>query len=83
MIKIYEHGLKGMTYILGSRCSDGVVLVGDRKVTLEHGATHEYEDKLFNDIWWLVVGSSGISGLFEKFRDRLTTYLSSPGRALP
>jgi 20S proteasome alpha/beta subunit len=80
MIKTYEHSLKGMTYILGSNCSDGVVLVGDRKVTLERGATYEYEDKLFLDVPWTVVGSSGVSGLFEKFRENLTTYIASPDR---
>jgi 20S proteasome alpha/beta subunit len=80
MIKTYEHRLKGMTYILGSNCSDGVVLVGDRKVTLERGATYEYEDKLFLDVPWTVVGSSGVSGLFEKFRENLMAYLASPER---
>jgi 20S proteasome alpha/beta subunit len=69
-----------MTYILGYVCYDGIVLVSDRKLILEGGATCEYEDKLFNDISWMVVGSSGTAGLFEKFRERLTTYLWSPGR---
>ena len=78
MIRQYEHRLKGMTYILGSVCADGVVLVGDRKVTLGAGTTYEYEDKLFRDTPWMVVGSSGISGLFEKFREALTAYLRSP-----
>jgi 20S proteasome alpha/beta subunit len=78
MIRQYEHRLRGMTYILGSMCSDGVVLVGDRKITLGSGAAHEYEDKLFSDMFWMVVGSSGISGLFEKFRERLTNKLRPP-----
>lgn len=66
-----------MTYILGSVCDDGVVLVADRKIILEGGALHEYEDKLFLGVPWMVVGSSGILGLFEKFRTRLTDYLQS------
>jgi 20S proteasome alpha/beta subunit len=78
MISPYKKGLDGMTYILGSKCPDGVVLVGDRKITLEGGAAHEYEDKLFIVAPWMVVGSSGVSGLFEKFRDRLTEYIMSP-----
>lgn len=78
MIKTYRHGLKGMTYILGANCVDGVVLVGDRKVTLDDGAAHVYEDKLFVSTPWMVVGSSGISGLFEKFRDELSEYLATP-----
>jgi 20S proteasome alpha/beta subunit len=67
-----------MTYILGSNCSDGVVLVGDRKITLDGGASHAYEDKLFRDISWMVVGSSGVSGLFEKFRERITGFIGTP-----
>jgi 20S proteasome alpha/beta subunit len=78
MISSYKEGLDGMTYILGSKCSDGVALIGDRKITLDGGATHEYEDKLFMVAPWMVVGSSGVSGLFEKFRDRLTEYIRSP-----
>lgn len=66
-----------MTYILGSVCTDGIVLVADRKVMLEGGAIHEYEDKLFMCAPWMVIGSSGVLGLFEKFRDRLTGYLGS------
>jgi 20S proteasome alpha/beta subunit len=68
-----------MTYILGSNCTDGVVLVGDRKIMLG-SAKSEYEDKLFRDtlVPWMVAGSSGITGLFEKFRERLTAYLQTP-----
>lgn len=78
MIRFNNSGLKGMTYILGSVCSDGVVLVSDRKITLDSGAAHEYENKLFSDIQWMVVGSSGTFGLFEKFRDKLSAYLVTP-----
>jgi 20S proteasome alpha/beta subunit len=80
MIRQYQHRLKGMTYILGAHCSDGVVLVGDRKVMLGGGAKHEYEDKLFSNpiAPWMVVGSSGTTGLFEKFRERLGAYIATP-----
>ncbi len=78
MIGLNNKGLTGMTYILGSVCSDGVVLVSDRKVMLDYGAIHEFEDKLFQVTEWMIVGSSGISGLFEKFRTRLCAYMSSP-----
>lgn len=74
----YNHRLKDMTYILGSHCADGVVLVGDRKLVSGDGSTHEYGDKIFVDFPSMVVGSSGISGLFEKFRERLTYFVASP-----
>jgi 20S proteasome alpha/beta subunit len=66
-----------MTYILGSVCTDGVVLVADRKIMLEGGTVHEFEDKLTAVQPWMVVGSSGVLGLFEKFRERLYAYLQS------
>lgn len=67
---------KDMTYILGARCKDGVVLIGDRKVELEEGTDFDYEDKIFMDVKHLVIGSSGVSELFDKFRTRLLTYIS-------
>ena len=39
-----------VTYILGSRCKDGVVLVSDTKITVDGGARYEYEDKLTGEI---------------------------------
>ena len=66
-----------MTYILGAKCADGVILVADRKIILDGGALHEYEDKLFWAQPWMVVASSGTLGLFEKFRDKLTDYVHS------
>ncbi len=58
---------KAVTYILGARCKDGVVLVSDRKFTTSSGET-QYQDKLFADKDFYVVGSSGTLGLFDKFR---------------
>jgi 20S proteasome alpha/beta subunit len=74
MIDEYLTKRREMTYILGSRCKDGVVLIGDRKVT--GGTDVNYEDKLFMDIHPMVIGSSGVLGLFEKFRYRLRRYIA-------
>lgn len=74
----YSRRLKDMTYILGSNCVDGVVLVGDRKIVSGDGSSHEYGYKIFADAPFMVVGSSGTSGLFEKFREKLTEFTSSP-----
>jgi 20S proteasome alpha/beta subunit len=62
-----------LTYILGSRCKDGVVLLGDRKVT--NGTDVLYEDKIFMDRPPIVVGSSGVYALFEKFRSKIANYI--------
>jgi 20S proteasome alpha/beta subunit len=56
-----------LTYILGAKCKDGIVLVGDKRVTRGTGG-FEYEDKIFSDISNVVIGASGTVGLFDKFR---------------
>lgn len=72
---------KELTYILGSQCKDGIVLVGDRKIS---GAEYPWEDKIFMDISNLVVGSSGVYALFDKFRGKLLDFIASQaGQPLP
>lgn len=66
---------KPMTYILGARCKDGVVLVADRKVTYEDGHI-EWQDKLFRDFTPIVFGGAGAIGFIQHFRDRLMRYYS-------
>lgn len=64
---------KDMTYILGARCSDGVVLVGDTKVTIEEGADYAYGKKITMPLTSIVMGSSGIGGLYMEFQNRIRT----------
>ncbi|MFH0889943.1 MAG: hypothetical protein V1836_02245 [Candidatus Aenigmatarchaeota archaeon] len=57
---------KDMTYILGARCSDGVVLIGDTKII--RGDTEvSTEEKIIQPLNNVVVGASGVSGVFHKF----------------
>jgi 20S proteasome alpha/beta subunit len=68
--------LPNMTFILGARCSDGVVLVADRKITnLDEGLTFEYGDKLFAELSHIVFGSSGSTGIFELFRAKIRNHI--------
>ena len=60
-----------MTYILGSRCSDGVVLIADRKFTIDYDSGYLYDEKLFGEIRNIIIGFSGDIGTFELFRTRL------------
>jgi 20S proteasome alpha/beta subunit len=54
---------------MGARCSDGVVLVADRKVTImDAGLHHDFVDKLFGVVRHVIFGSSGNTGMFELFR---------------
>lgn len=57
-----------MTCIIGSRCSDGVVLIADRKVSYP-SRPPEYIDKLVSPYTPFVFGSSGSVGLFQRFLD--------------
>jgi 20S proteasome alpha/beta subunit len=60
-----------MTYILGSRCSDGVVLVADRRFTEENDAGYILGDKIYGDIRNIVIGFSGSRPTFELFKTKL------------
>ena len=72
---IYQHKKyhRDMTYILGARCKDGVVLVGDTKITVENDADFEYEDKINYKFDTAVFGSSGASGLYQNFQNMIMT----------
>lgn len=64
---------RDLTYILGARCTDGVVLIGDTKITTEGGTDHTYGKKILKQLNNIVIGASGIGGLFEEFQSRMLT----------
>ncbi len=72
----YVLSRKNLTYILGARCTDGIVLVGDRRIT-RGGGSIEYEDKIFSDVRDVVIGASGVVGLFDKFREQISVVAAS------
>ena len=55
------------TLIIGGKCSDGVVLVGDRKVTSGLGVS--WSDKIIRTdrVGWAVFGAAGVGVLFQEF----------------
>lgn len=60
-----------MTCIIGARCSDGVILISDRKITYEDKPS-EYRDKLAHPTNYpIIVGGAGGSGTYEEFRRRI------------
>ncbi len=71
-----------MTYILGAKCRDGVVMVGDRKVSSSDGSVMEWGSKIYpvpivgehpsRPILW---GSAGQTRLYLSFNDRVRTEL--------
>ena len=70
--------LPNMTFILGARCIDGVVLVADRKISnFDEGLTFDYRDKLFAELSHIVFGSSGSTGIFELFRAKIRNHIKT------
>ena len=68
--------LPNMTFILGARCIDGVVLVADRKISnFDEGLKFDYRDKLFAELSHIVFGSSGSTGIFELFRAKIRNHI--------
>lgn len=63
--------LKPTTLIIGAKCSDGVVLVGDRKVTSDSGGTFTEKIRQRVGVDWAIFGAAGIGTLFEEFLDTL------------
>jgi len=47
-----------MTVIVGASCSDGIVIVGDRKFTYRNKST-KYGTKLFGDLRHVIIGFAG------------------------
>jgi hypothetical protein len=57
-----------MTYILGSKCKDGVVLIADRKITYPDGHI-DYKDKLSMYYYPIVLGGAGSTPMLNNFAD--------------
>lgn len=62
-----------MTCIIGGKCSDGVVLVADKKTKEDNGMVC-FEEKLFifqkaNFYYPIVIGGSGTIALYKKFKE--------------
>ena len=55
--------LPNMTFILGARCTDGVVLVGDTRFTIDDGIDWIYDYKIFGNYDGLLIGFAGIRGI--------------------
>jgi len=62
-----------MTYIIGGKCKDGVVIIADKKIIDPETSLVEVKDKLFifrkdNFYYPIVIGSSGTVPLYDKFK---------------
>lgn len=57
-----------LTVIIGAKCSDGIVLVADRKFTTEFDESVYYDTKLFGDLSHVTMGFTGKEKIFNIFR---------------
>lgn len=64
-----------MTYILGARCKDGIVIVSDSRVS--RGLNVSRELKTFQPIEDTIVAASGVSGVFQKFLTQIESHVDS------
>jgi len=66
---------KDMTLIIGARCKDGVILVGDKKVT--EGTTSFADKKITIMPFGVAISGSGMSDFFDKFGIRLKNHINN------
>jgi 20S proteasome alpha/beta subunit len=69
-----------VTFILGCRCKNGVVLVADKKITSineVNSIKFEFKQKIFGVIRHVVFGGSGSTDTFELFRDYIIDQVKS------
>jgi hypothetical protein len=63
-----------MTFIFGSKCKNDVVMVADRKFTINNGTDYEYDDKLWGDIGGVIAGFLVQEELFRTKYGRSYSY---------
>lgn len=73
---------QAMTYILGSKCKNGVILVGDRKVTYGDGSPPKYDNKIFLEAGTIVWGASGVQAFFDSFTNRVREKVAQMKRTI-
>jgi 20S proteasome alpha/beta subunit len=66
-----------MTFIVGSKCVDGVVVVADRKIMIlnKDSLNFDYKKKLFAELRHVAFGSSGSTGNYELFRSHVKSHI--------
>ena len=59
--------LPSLTAVIGAKCSDGIVLIADRKLTKKNGSVI-YKEKIFGDLKNVLIGYTGDAEMFDIFR---------------
>jgi len=56
-----------LTVVIGGKCSDGIVLIADRKLIMRNREI-KYEKKIFGDLKGVIIGYTGDAKMFDVFR---------------
>jgi 20S proteasome alpha/beta subunit len=57
-----------LTVIIGAKCSDGIVLIADKKVSAISGRDIRFEQKIYGDLAHILIGYAGRVSMFDIFR---------------
>lgn len=57
-----------MTLVLGARCSDGVAIIADTKITGQEGTFFGHEPKLYGELHNIIFGCAGSKKMVQLFR---------------
>lgn len=71
----YRNNIKDMTYILGAKCKDGVIIISDSRVSRGHEVN--WDLKTFSPIKNTIVSAAGTTGVFQKFLSQINDYVES------
>src|SRR5215211_1075772 len=70
-----------MTCIIGGKCSDGVVLISDSKITYDNHPP-DYTAKLHGEFYPIITGGAGPTDLYDTFRTNIVPVMQS-GSLIP
>lgn len=59
-----------LTVVIGAKCSDGIVLIADKKLTNVIGGKDDEGIKIIGDVAHILMGYSGAVNMFNVFRKR-------------
>lgn len=57
-----------LTVVIGAKCSDGIALIADKKLTDLSGGDPQFRDKIRGDLGHILMGYTGLEGMFDIFR---------------
>jgi 20S proteasome alpha/beta subunit len=57
-----------LTVVIGAKCSDGIAMIADKKLTDLSGGDPQFRNKIYGDLGHILMGYTGLEGMFDIFR---------------